>query len=113
MGARQRKKPNLVSIQVKWFYLARAPYDDGKDHDIIWEKNKNAQWEWSYAGYADYTTTYKTNGWYGLGTPYQNLSKGILRCCRYSGECRWCNDHCGGCFACDPSGHQHFVAQNP
>ena len=104
----KEKKPNLVSIQVKWFYLARAPYDDGKDHDIIWEKNKNAQREWSYAGYADYTTTHKSNGYYGIGTPCANK----MVCC-YNGGCHWCNDHCNGCFACDPSAHQHFVAQNP
>jgi len=22
---------------------------------------------------------------------------------------RWCNVHCGGCFACDPTGCQNFM----
>jgi len=103
----KNKNSNTISIQVKWFYLARATYD-GRDHDIIWEKNKNANSSWPTPGYADYTTTHKSNGYYGIGTPCANK----MVCC-YNGGCHWCNDHCNGCFACDSDACQHFVTQNP
>jgi len=95
------------SIQVKWFYLARATYD-GRDHDIIWEKNKNATTSWPTPGYADYTTTHKNNGNYGIGDPYLHHA-----CCYNGSGWYWCNTHCGYCFACDADACQHFATENP
>lgn len=97
-------QPNAKSIQVKWFYLAIASADN-KRHDIIWEKNKNYNREWSYPCYADYTTEWPGPGWYKISN-YENHHA----CCDPgSDECDWCNTHCDGCFACDRDKAQHFV----
>jgi len=101
------RNPDTDSIQIKWFYLAYAPWDY-RYHDIIWEGNKSTDpniGEW-YT-YAEYLTTNPTNGLYELGDPCCNK----MVCC-YNGGCHWCNDHCNSCFACDSDACQHFVTEN-
>jgi len=103
-----QRNPDTDSIQIKWFYLAYAPWDY-RYHDIIWEGNKSTNpniGEW-YT-YAEYLTTNPTNGLYELGAPCCNK----MVCC-YNGGCHWCNDHCNSCFACDSDACQHFVTENP
>ena len=96
----KNRNPNTKSIQIKWFYLADV-YDDGTRHNIIWEGNKNSSREW-YTYYGKYTTTNPKSGSYQVKR-YLNHHA----CCGWI-KCHWCNTHCGGCFACDPSRAQYF-----
>jgi len=96
----KNRNPNTKSIQIKWFYLADVQ-EDGTRHNIIWEGNKNSYREW-YTYYGKYTTTNPKSGRYQI-TRYLNHHA----CCGWI-KCHWCNTHCGGCFACDPSGAQYF-----
>jgi len=95
----KNRNPNTKSIQIKWFYLA----DHGSTtYNVIWEGNKNSSREW-YT-YGRYTTTDPQFGTYQIDC-YENHHE----CCVYTWyHCDWCNTHCGGCFACDPSGSQNF-----
>lgn len=95
-----RRAPGTKSIQVKWFYLADV-YEDSTRHNIIWEGNKNSSREW-YTYYGKYTTTNPKSGSYQIKR-YLNHHG----CCGWI-KCHWCNTHCGGCFACDPSRAQYF-----
>lgn len=106
----QNRDQDTESIQIKWFYTATCDYDE-ETHDLIWEGNKNATTEW-YT-YASYDTTNPSNDDYEI---ICYSSGGV--CQRYLSCCggplyRWCNTHCGLCFACDVDATQHFVTENP
>lgn len=105
------RKPSTNSIQVKWFHTATCSYD-GQMHDLIWEGNKNASTYW-YT-YAPYNTTYPGSGNYGIQCySIGGVCQRYLSCCGGPPLYRWCNTHCGLCFACDVDATQHFVTQNP
>jgi len=94
------------SIQIKWIYLADVQAD-GMRHNLIWEGNKSINphiGEW-YT-YGRYTTTNPKSYVYKIASFPDHHG-----CCGWI-KCHWCNTHCGGCFACDPSGAQYFSWTN-
>ncbi len=97
------------SIQVKWFFSA---YDSaGVKHDIIWQFECDATHCWLTTGRADLPDP-NLVPW---GTYELDVFENYLACCRgclIGCQCHWCNTHCGGCFACDPSRAQNFVHED-
>ncbi|EHR77850.2 hypothetical protein OCC_03172 [Thermococcus litoralis DSM 5473] len=97
------------SIQVKWFFSA---YDsDDVKHDIIWQFECDATHCWLTTGRADLPDP-NLVPW---GTYKLDVFENYLDCCRgclIGCQCHWCNTHCSGCFACDPSGAQNFVHED-
>jgi len=97
------------SIQVKWFFSA---YDSSNvKHDIIWQFECDATHCWLTTGRADLPNP-DLVPW---GTYELDIFENYLACCRgclIGCQCHWCNTHCGGCFACDPSRAQNFVHED-
>ena len=99
----KNKNSGTKSIEIKWFYLA----DHGSTtYNVIWQGRKNSSREWY--SYGRYTTTNPQFGTYQI-----DCFEDHHACCVYTWyNCDWCNTHCGGCFACDPSGSQNFSKTN-
>ena len=106
--------PGIGSIQVKLFYTAKLPSRGFKRYGMIWvyNCNENECWLTSINEYLPLEPNIgPPDGYYDFVNP---LGK-TLRCCKtcpYGGSCtscRWCNRHCGGCFACDPTGEQYIM----
>jgi len=96
-----RRADGIQSIQIKFIYSA---YVSTIRHNAIWVVNKNAEGSSTPNGYEAYTTTNPSDGNHYV-SPYC-----ILVCCEQTYNVwRWCNVHCGGCFACDPTGCQNFM----
>ena len=92
------------SIQVKFFHAASISGYNWS-HDMIWEINKNSTREWSRYG-VRYKTTDPPAGYY-MFSDYNF----VLYCC--APPRKYCNTHCGGCFACDDDATQHFIRGQP
>jgi hypothetical protein len=96
-----RRVDGTNSIQIKFIHSA---YKSTTRHNAIWVVNKNANGSRTPDLYEEYTTTTPSNGYHYVSTYC------ILVCCEQTYNVwRWCNTHCGGCFACDPTGCQNFM----
>ncbi len=96
-----RRVDGTQSIQIKFIHSA---YKSTTRHNAIWVVNKNIYGSSTPHGYEQYTTTTPSNGYHYISTYC------ILVCCEQTYNVwRWCNTHCGGCFACDPTGCQNFM----
>jgi len=96
-----RRVTGTESIQIKFFYSA---YKNTTRHNAIWVVNKNAYGHTTPSGYAMYAITTPSNGYYYVSTFLRSA------CCEQTYNVwRWCNTHCQGCFACDPTGCQNFI----
>lgn len=107
--------PDMRSIQVKLFYTAKLPSRGYKRYGMIWLYNCNEDECW-LTSINEYLPSEPNigppDGYYDIvTTPNAKLS--CCKTCPYGGSCtscRWCNRHCDGCFACDPTGRQYFAA---
>jgi len=96
-----RRIEGTNSIQIKFFHNA---YENTTRHNAIWVMNKEPSGYNPPPLYARYTTTSPSNGDYNI-----SISRRLVCCEQTYNVWRWCNIHCGGCFACDPTGCQNFI----